>query len=69
MTNRDKKERQQIEQIIADAIKRNPEQTLEQLAYLVESEIGIRPSNPTILKILAGLGVQAKRFTRWENVN
>jgi len=65
--NRTRKEQRQVEEIISDSISANPEQTLDDLAEAVSSELGFKPAKATILTILARLGKSAKRVTRWED--
>ena len=65
--NRNIKEREQIAEIFSAAIDENPEQTLEDLAEIVNSELGFSPHKTTIQLILTRLGKSAKRVTRWED--
>ncbi len=65
--NKSKKEKDQVLDIVADSIANNPEQTLDDLALVVSSELGFKPAKATLLVILARLGKSAKRVTRWED--
>jgi hypothetical protein len=65
--NRTKKEQREVREIISDSISANPEQTLDDLIEYVNSELGFKPAKATVLTILAGLGLSAKRVTRWED--
>jgi len=65
--NRTKKEKKQVEQIVSDAIEQNPNRTLDELAEIVNSELGFKPARLTMMRIMAGLGKTAKRVTRWED--
>ena len=67
MANRPQKEQQTVKEVIKDSIVNDPEQTLDDLAEVVNSELGFRPAKATILIILASLGKKAKRVTRWED--
>jgi hypothetical protein len=64
--NRNKKDMDRVTKIIGDAVTKNPYQTLANLAELVNSELGFKPSPLTIMRILAGLGKSANRITRWD---
>lgn len=66
MSNKTDKEKQTVREIVRESITSDPEQTLEDLADVVHSELGYRPAKATLLVILAGLGRKAKRVTRWE---
>ena len=65
--NRNEKERKAIAEIVIAAIEENPEQTLEDLAEIVNSELGFSPHKTTIQLILTRNGKSAKRVTRWED--